>query len=69
MTSDQKYYHELEIMQELDLLEKGTNICELSEAHRQEVKDSETYTEEIKKEIENHIVIEEYYNDRGERND
>lgn len=52
MTEDERYYIQLEIMQEFDYLEKGTNIMELLAQREQE--------EEVEKpvvELENHMVV------------
>lgn len=60
MSDEQRYYHELEMMQELDMLEKGTNICELTAQYVQDKRDEEMTKSieeaSIKTEFENHIV-------------
>lgn len=66
MTDDQRYFHELEAMQELGLIEG--NICEIMGQHDIEKRDDElTKLEESSsnQDLENHIVETEYYNDDG----
>lgn len=55
MTEDQRIYHELEMLQEMDMLEKRTNICEIT-ANEIADKDTTDYNE-ISVELENHMVI------------
>jgi hypothetical protein len=57
MNDTQKIYHELEMLQELGLLEKGTNICEITTQKLQELQDSEIQTNESTQELENHMVL------------
>lgn len=64
MSETQKAFHELETMQELGMLEEGTNICEILDDYiesKQEIEYDDSY-----KELENHMVIGEYYGDEGE---
>ena len=67
MTEDEKYYIELEVLQELGLLEKGTNIMELMAQHDIEKRDEEidimVQEQEPVKELENHMVLGEYYDE------
>lgn len=53
MSDYQKYYHEMEMLQELGLLEG--NISEEVELNNNEEQDDPT------KELENHMVVGEYY--------
>lgn len=61
MSDEQKYYHELETMQELGLLEEGTNICELTAQYVQDKRDNEItkMIEEnsVKTDFENQMVV------------
>ena len=70
MTDSEKNYIELEIMQELGLLEEGTNIMELQAQYEQEKKDQEITemieANEPEQELENHMVIGEYYENGSE---
>ena len=64
MSETQKAFHELEAMQELGMLEEGTNICEILDDYvesKQEIEYDDSY-----KELENHMVIGEYYESEGE---
>jgi hypothetical protein len=67
MTEDERYYIELEILQEEGMLEEGTNIMELMAQHDVEKQDEEMaeIIEENKpeKELENHMVLGEYYDE------
>ena len=67
MSDDQRYFHELEAMQELGLI-KG-NICEMMGQHDIEKRDDELTNlineNSSNQELENHIVESEYYNDDG----
>ena len=67
MTDDQRYFHELEVMQELGLIEG--NICEIMGQHDIEKRDDELTNlineNSSNQELENHIVESEYYNDDG----
>lgn len=63
MTEEQIAYHELEMMQELDMLEEGTNICEILDDYV-ESKRIEEPVEPEPVELENHMVIGEYYDDQ-----
>ncbi len=55
MTEDQIIYHELEMLQEMDMLEKRTNICEIT-ANEIADKNATDYNE-ISVELENHMII------------
>ena len=63
MSEDQKAYHELEGMQELGMLEKGTNICEIIDSCVEEKRELQTEKEKAKAfvELENHMVVGDYY--------
>ena len=67
MTEDERFYIELETLQELDMLEKGTNIMEVMGQHDIEKRDNEidemVQEQEPEKELENHMVIGEYYDE------
>lgn len=67
MTEDEKYYIELETMQELGMLEEGANIMELMAEHDIEKQDEEMAEiieeNEPEKELENHMVLGEYYDE------
>lgn len=65
MNEEQRAYHELEMMQELGMLEKGTNIAKVLEDYVEEKKELETYKEKTNTnvELENHMVVGEYYKD------
>lgn len=54
MSDDQKAYLELEMLQELGLLEEGANIMTMMPTKEVEI-------EEPTQELENHMVIGEYY--------
>lgn len=56
MNETQKIYHELEMLQELGLLEKGTNICELTTQVLQDNQDV-VQKDETFKEIENQMIV------------
>lgn len=65
MTETQRAYHELEMMQELGMLEEKTNISQVLDDYvemkqQPEIKDN-TFVE-----IENQMVVGEYYNEGGE---
>jgi hypothetical protein len=65
MTETQRAYHELEMMQELGMLEENTNISQVLDDYvemkqQPEIKDN-TFVE-----IENQMVVGEYYNEGGE---
>jgi hypothetical protein len=68
MNDFQRAYHELEMMQELDMLEKGTNICEIVEDYA-EGKQQPEVKENTSTEIENQMVVGEYYTEEGEQNE
>ena len=59
MSEDQKAFHELEMMQELGMLEEGTNICEILDDYVESQQEEEI--DDSYKELENHMVIGEYY--------
>ena len=67
MTEDEKFYIELEILQEEGLLEKGTNIMKVMAQHDIEKRDNEidemVKEQEPEKELENHMVLGEYYDE------
>lgn len=67
MTEDEKYYIELEILQEEGMLEEGTNIMELMAQHDVEKQDEEMAEiiekNKPEKELENHMVLGEYYDE------
>lgn len=65
MSEEQKAYHELETMQEYDYLEEGTNIAEMLEQYIEENLE-EDKTEDTYEELENHMVIGEYYGGSNE---
>ena len=69
MTEEQRAYHELEMMQELGMLEEGTNICEILDDYVEEKREIKEIKEVHSVELENHMVIGEYYNDEGEDNE
>lgn len=65
MSEEEKHYIELELMQELGLLEPGTNIMELQAEWDKEKQDDEIFQmveeNEPDYELENHMVLGEYY--------
>ena len=67
MTEDERYYIELETMQELGMLEEGTNIMKMMDEHDIEKQDEEMAEiieeNEPEKELENHMVLGEYYDE------
>lgn len=67
MSEEQRAYHELEMMQELGMLEEGTNICEILDEYVETKKEKVIETPNI--EIENQMVVGEYYSNEGEDND
>jgi hypothetical protein len=64
MSEEQKLYHELETMQEYGYLEEGTNIAEALEQYIEDNLEEET--EDTYEELENHMVIGEYYGGSNE---
>ena len=69
MNDFQKAFHELEMMQELGMLEKGTNICEIADDYYKEKQETEAlkeYKDTPSQDLENHMVIGEYYGNEGE---
>ena len=64
MSEEQKAYHELETMQEYGYLEKETNIAEMLEQYIEDNLEEET--EDTYEELENHMVIGEYYGGSNE---
>lgn len=68
MSEEQKAYHELETMQEYGYLEEGTNIAEMLEQYIEDnLEDKlEEETEDTYEELENHMVIGEYYGGSNE---
>lgn len=67
MSEEQKLYHELEGMQELGLLEEGTNISNILEDYKE--LNQEIEIETTNDEIENQMVVGEYYTDEGGQNE
>lgn len=67
MSEDQKLYHELEGMQELGLLEEGTNISNILEDYKELNQEIEIKT--TNDEIENQMVVGEYYTEEGGQNE
>lgn len=65
MTEEQKAYHELETMQELELLQQGTNICEILDDYVEYKKNQQEVPEETNVELENHMVVGEYYDNKN----
>lgn len=65
MNEEQRAYHELEMMQELGMLKKGTNITKVLEDYVEDKKELENYKEKTNTyvELENHMVVGEYYKD------
>lgn len=64
MSETQKAFHELEMMQELGMLEEGTNICEILDDYVESKQEEEI--DDSYKELENHMVIGDYYGNEGE---
>lgn len=69
MTEEQRAYHELEMMQELGMLEEGTNICEILDEYVEEKREMKEIKEVPSVELENHMVIGEYYDDTNSDGD
>ena len=69
MSEEQRAYHELEIMQELGMLEEGTNICEILDEYVEEKKEMKEIKEVPSVELENHMVIGEYYDETNSGGD
>lgn len=63
MTDEQRAYHELETMQEFGYLLDDTNICEILDEYVELKKDQQELPETESVELENHMVIGEYYDD------
>jgi hypothetical protein len=66
MNEEQRAYHELEMMQELGMLKKGTNIAKVLEDYVEDKKEVSASKEEQPQtfvELENHMVVGEYYKD------
>lgn len=66
MSDEQKAYHELEMMQELGMLEEGTNIAKVLETYVEDKKAVSASREEQPQtfvELENQMVVGEYYNE------
>ena len=68
MSEEQKLYHELEGMQELGLLKEGTNISEILDEYVELNKKIEI-VEKTNDEIENQMVVGEYYNEGESTNE
>lgn len=68
MSDEQKLYHELEGMQELGLLKEGTNISEILDEYVELNKKIEI-VEKTNDEIENQMVVGEYYNEGEKTNE
>ena len=69
MTEEQKAYHELETMQEYGYLPEGTNICEILDDYVEFKKDQQEIPEETSVELENHMVVGEYYDNNNSGGD
>ena len=72
MSDEQKAYHELEMMQELGMLEKGTNIAKVLETYVEDKKAVSASREEQPQtfvELENQMVVGEYYNEGESTNE
>ena len=69
MSEEQRAYHELEMMQELGMLEEGTNICEILDDYVEEKREMKEIKEVPSVELENHMVIGEYYDDTNSGGD
>lgn len=68
MSEEQRLYHELEGMQELGLLKEGTNISEILDEYVELNKKIEI-VEKTNDEIENQMVVGEYYNEGESTNE
>lgn len=69
MTDEQRAYHELETMQEFGYLPEGTNICEILDDYVEFKKDQKELPEVQSVELENHMVVREYYNNENSGSD
>lgn len=65
MSEEQKAYHELEGMQELGMLEEGTNIAQALDEYV-ELKKEPEIKENTTTEIDNQMVVGEYYTEGGQ---
>lgn len=68
MSEEQRLYHELEGMQELGLLKEGTNISEILDEYV-ELNQKIEIVEKTNDEIENQMVVGEYYNEGESTNE